>query len=487
MAHMLASIEMIKERLRSISPKDFFNARMLGFSLSRAWVYLMFFSSAVTFSNQSEKSSDASVYVVSLISLAATLIICAILNKRFMSLMEYPVARASGPVFMTIGTLLIATAGFDANLARWLALPGAVLTGIGSGFINLGWGEAYREIDPLKTSLEAPFAFFMAALFFPVVTSMSQPAASLLCAFLPLVSGWILFHHLRIWSQPPLVSPISIRIGRFAWKLGLSTCLFGLADGVMRSVFLGINPIAIEDFYRYPLLWASILSMLIIVAATILTRRLDYGFMYRPIILMMAFFFLLLPVLDRNTFAANVIALAGYGTFNLLIWIILAEAARNFRLSSVIVFGMGWGMITLGVFLGTTVGSIVTSLGTLSSQQVSMIALLATVTILISYLFVLNEHDIIELTSETEDDPKSEERYRPFQERCKHLAHEYELSAKETQIMILFAKGRSTPRIQEELFISRGTVTTHLRHIYQKLNIHDKQQLLDLIEGKEPN
>ena len=60
----------------------------------------------------------------------------------------------------------------------------------------------------------------------------------------------------------------------------------------------------------------------------------------------------------------------------------------------------------------------------------------------------------------------------------------YGLSDRETEIMTLYAKGRSYARLQEELSLSRGTVTTHLQHIYQKLDVHSKQEMLDLIEGR---
>jgi DNA-binding CsgD family transcriptional regulator len=43
-------------------------------------------------------------------------------------------------------------------------------------------------------------------------------------------------------------------------------------------------------------------------------------------------------------------------------------------------------------------------------------------------------------------------------------------------------KGRSLTRIQDELYMSKGTVNTHLHHIYRKLGIHTKQELLDLVE-----
>lgn len=48
----------------------------------------------------------------------------------------------------------------------------------------------------------------------------------------------------------------------------------------------------------------------------------------------------------------------------------------------------------------------------------------------------------------------------------------------------LLLKGRTIARIQEELFISAGTVNTHTRHIYQKMGIHDRQQLLDLADQR---
>ena len=38
---------------------------------------------------------------------------------------------------------------------------------------------------------------------------------------------------------------------------------------------------------------------------------------------------------------------------------------------------------------------------------------------------------------------------------------------------------------EEDLYLSRGTVTTHLRHIYQKMDVHSKQEFLDVIEGRE--
>lgn len=47
-------------------------------------------------------------------------------------------------------------------------------------------------------------------------------------------------------------------------------------------------------------------------------------------------------------------------------------------------------------------------------------------------------------------------------------------------------EGRNLPYVQQKLSIAHGTAATHVTHIYQKLGIHDRQELLSLIaEGDE--
>ena len=41
-------------------------------------------------------------------------------------------------------------------------------------------------------------------------------------------------------------------------------------------------------------------------------------------------------------------------------------------------------------------------------------------------------------------------------------------------------EGRSHPYIRDELFISKSTVDTHVRHIYSKTGVKSKQELIDL-------
>ncbi len=62
----------------------------------------------------------------------------------------------------------------------------------------------------------------------------------------------------------------------------------------------------------------------------------------------------------------------------------------------------------------------------------------------------------------------------------------YGLSARELEILDLFAQGRSASWIAENLTISKNTVRTHLRAIYSKLDVHSRQELLDFLAGGRP-
>ena len=49
--------------------------------------------------------------------------------------------------------------------------------------------------------------------------------------------------------------------------------------------------------------------------------------------------------------------------------------------------------------------------------------------------------------------------------------------------MELIARGHSVAVISEKLVISENTVRTHSKHIYTKLDIHSRQELLGLLES----
>lgn len=63
------------------------------------------------------------------------------------------------------------------------------------------------------------------------------------------------------------------------------------------------------------------------------------------------------------------------------------------------------------------------------------------------------------------------------------FCREYGLSPREQDVLEESIWGYSLVSIGEKLFISRDTVKTHLRHIYQKTDCHSKAELADLVRS----
>ena len=71
------------------------------------------------------------------------------------------------------------------------------------------------------------------------------------------------------------------------------------------------------------------------------------------------------------------------------------------------------------------------------------------------------------------------------QERLKTFIDAFSLTAREAEILAYLVRGRSLPYIASELFVTTGTVKTHVRHIYGKVSVNSRQELLDAVESFE--
>jgi|GEM_PF-4685864 len=67
---------------------------------------------------------------------------------------------------------------------------------------------------------------------------------------------------------------------------------------------------------------------------------------------------------------------------------------------------------------------------------------------------------------------------------CKSIADSHKLTERELDILLLIGQGYSRPYVCKTLYISDGTVRTHIRHIYSKLMVHRKEEMLELIKAK---
>lgn len=61
------------------------------------------------------------------------------------------------------------------------------------------------------------------------------------------------------------------------------------------------------------------------------------------------------------------------------------------------------------------------------------------------------------------------------------LRKRYGLSERETEVMALLARGYTQKRIAEELSVSINSVQTYAKTLYRKLDVHSRQEIIDLV------
>ena len=67
--------------------------------------------------------------------------------------------------------------------------------------------------------------------------------------------------------------------------------------------------------------------------------------------------------------------------------------------------------------------------------------------------------------------------------RFDEVARRFSLTKREVETARLFYRGYSTKRIAELHYVSLNTTQSHLRSVYRKTGVHNRQQLIDLVES----
>ena len=162
----------------------------------------------------------------------------------------------------------------------------------------------------------------------------------------------------------------------------------------------------------------------------------------------------------------------------MLFWTMLADVAHHSRTSPYVIFGSGWIAYSLPFALGELAGKAEGLHGAGSAVLLALAYLLT-----IAAVFALNEANFSQrrIFADLEGPAPERSMFASIDEGCERLGSQRGLTAREVEVLQLLCKGRSKSYIAESLFISENTVRSHSKHIYAKLDVHSKQDILDLI------
>lgn len=233
---------------------------------------------------------------------------------------------------------------------------------------------------------------------------------------------------------------------------------------------------------------------------------------FRVLMPIIASLLVFLPFLDErfNLFFSTVL-LGSYYFIALLITYVVAEVAHERRVSSYVLMGaaMGLSRILLAAALvgGHFIGSLPVDLFGEGQDLMRYLIIIVAVIYALSVATVLVSRDrrrrrrlqglgeeVAEAVADADrglagmqlgvagERPSVDE---TLDDRCASLAERCRLTEREGEILGFLARGRTKAYIAGVLFVSENTVRSHVRNIYAKLDVHTRQELIDLVEQED--
>lgn len=174
-----------------------------------------------------------------------------------------------------------------------------------------------------------------------------------------------------------------------------------------------------------------------------------------------------------------------HATFEMLLRMQIVRFARAYPCYRVAGVGFGFAAIMTGAFVGPVAYLYLMDSGIVDPLHLTLVVLCLLV-VVGSVLFAGFGHGDVSL----EERPMREggelatstsaANQPPLGRQSVLVAERFGLTAREREILELLLEGRSRPYIRDTLYLSLSTVDTHIRHIYAKANVHNKQELIDL-------
>ena len=182
--------------------------------------------------------------------------------------------------------------------------------------------------------------------------------------------------------------------------------------------------------------------------------------------------------------ATNALLRAGRDCFSMLLWILLAFIGRRNLFVLLPMVGLVRASSSLGTDIGALAGHL-TNFLTASSAPLAGLFPSIMVFCFVAFLWLgFRRFSFTEAVSEVKlvTAPDIERLGNRIDSACLVLSKQHGLTPRETEILTLLAKGRDGKFIAEKYVLSYQTVKTHIKHLYAKLGVHSRQELINLTD-----
>ena len=411
--------------------------------------------------------------------------------ERLFPLAERRRATAAAGVAGIVSTVLIILLAYHpGTIPTSLSIIALLLVAVAEAafaYLTCAWFEIYARLDPLHSVLSLCIAHMLSALLGwvfiglvggPVAKSIVTAATLGICLA---AYAWCRSHlddalfsrgetTLPGWSFP--TKPVML-VSMFALASYYVRC--GVGDGAAAFPRLGVAFACICMFAVY---WIHYERMNLNLVA-------DLSLLMAIAALLMRFF-TVAPI----DLVSGVVGSCAYGIFYVFVNAMLCRLAYRYGVNPLLLFGSTYAAIKVANMVGRVCGDTAFACG-----QTAFLAGAAVLIVLLVAVFLASASPSSLLENwglETNEgaggsdgigEPDQTSQRDALIAICSRLAARYGLTRREEEMLGLLAQNLSDADIQERLCVSRATVRTHIQHVYEKLGVHSKQEVVALVEA----
>ena len=433
---------------------------------------------------------------------------------------------------MTLGLILLALSLQSSAGAAEMQVAGGLVSSMGTAVFTVLWGSHYARLDAARIERMAACSLTVAFGCYALVLVLPRVAAALFVGCLPFLSCACL---MALESAPSrTLAPLPTAANHAAGKLGrlnlagfarLGLGIVGATSVV--SVFwswasAGAIPVPPTAFSAC-VLSGSLVAVIIMAYLAKYARSLNLGMLYRWLLPIVSAAIALLAFRSTplNVFATFLV-FAAQALLNLITFIYFAELSQRTGASPVKVFGLGRFFLEAGFLVGLLLQPAANVLAQATGSYQGALCVLLAVFVALAMISIANQ-DRLAFTLDADDEPAPQtadartgetaspsnsprpdgpvldDGTRPadeqglcnapaspsgadaFTEACAAASDQFGLTKREREILPYLAQGYSLPYIRNELYVSQSTIDTHVRHIYKKMGLHSKEELITYV------
>lgn len=450
-----------------------------GFALLLAWHYALWFVPNFFFHTQLLDEGVTLSWIANLLTTAAFLfaIACALGRKRHLS--DYPAILPTAAIGASIGTVVLGF--FPFHLApSGLYLIVIVVLGAAEAVLWILWGERYACAKANFTINHIGTVFGITLFLCVLIAWLLPPALTApMVAIVPLASGAILALSRKDGQRTfPVLLPRSATNSGFRNMFGVGfVSLLACAACYFLSCIIPWEALPTgEDSFTVGILGGALFILVIAGIYTLSHDRLNIFKIYPALLVAIMVGFSLFLSSSLTYFPAFIVGIGIQSLFEVLLIMYFGILTTKGYATPALTFAMAGGFVRLGLAAGNSLALWYESMATPVLHALTPPTCLAFMCLLAIVIvpLVRMEFSIVALTAAP---PTKNE----IEEICDEAAAEFGLSTREAEILLLIARGHTTNSMADKLVISPYTVNTHIRHIYDKMQIHKRSELLNYL------